>query len=225
MRLSQSDLSSYLGVAQATLSQATSNGHRCKGHQVRAWAVYDGAGRVAGYDVPTHVMQQAADADAADADATGFGASLVDQIPQSIDQHRANPLPSGETVDASTSVSLLPQGEDYFRPASSGGAAYVMGKAIEADNRTSRGSVMLAGLTIGGLTGWEISGKHPAGGFAGAVLGCLAVWIGFDSVQADAVPRSEPGGVGGHSPRSLPRQRVQGRGTASLPAVRTTGST
>lgn len=56
MRLSQKELADYLGVARASLSEATSEGHKCKGYPVRAWAHYDGAGRVAGYDVPDRVM-------------------------------------------------------------------------------------------------------------------------------------------------------------------------
>lgn len=56
MRLSQKELADYLGVARASLSEATSEGHKCKGYPVRAWAIFDGAGRVAGYDVPDRVM-------------------------------------------------------------------------------------------------------------------------------------------------------------------------
>lgn len=56
MRLSQKELADYLGVARASLSEATSEGHKCKGYPVRAWAIFDGGGRVAGYDVPDRVM-------------------------------------------------------------------------------------------------------------------------------------------------------------------------
>lgn len=58
MRLSQSDLADFLGVAQPSLSEATSEGHKCRGYPVRSWAVFDGAGRVAGYDVPERVMKR-----------------------------------------------------------------------------------------------------------------------------------------------------------------------
>jgi len=56
VRLSQKELADYLGVARASLSEATSEGHKCKGYPVRAWAIFDGGGRVAGYDVPERVM-------------------------------------------------------------------------------------------------------------------------------------------------------------------------
>ena len=99
MRLSQSDLASYLGVAQATVSQATSRGHKCRGYPVRAWAVYDGAGRVAGYDVPTHVMQRSSETDGSDVDSSAFmaTASILDSSTSgsadapATDQVRPNP--------------------------------------------------------------------------------------------------------------------------------------
>lgn len=62
MRLSQGELAKYFGVARATISEATREGYKCKGYPVRSWAIYDGSGRVAGYEVPDHVMDQAAPA-------------------------------------------------------------------------------------------------------------------------------------------------------------------
>jgi hypothetical protein len=219
MRLSQSDLADYLGVAQATLSQATSNGHKCKGYPVRAWAVYDGAGRVAGYDVPTHVMQRATDTEgtADAADAVVAAAPLLDPA-----AHQLRPNPSPAPTDASTNVSLLPKGQDYFRPVGAGGAAYVMGKAVEEDNGTARGAVMIAGVVIGGLAGWEVGDRQPLAGLLGALMGGAAGWIGFQSAtraQVQAGSAAEPGGVGGHEPPSLPRQRVQADDPAPLRTI------
>lgn len=221
MRLSQSDLADYLGVAQATLSQATSNGHKCKGYPVRAWAVYDGAGRVAGYDVPTHVMQQATGGEGT-ADAVAAAAPLLDPV-AAADQLRPNP--SSAPTDASTNVSLLPKGQDYFRPVGAGGTAYVMGKAIEEDNGTARGAVMIAGVVIGGLAGWEVGDRQPLAGLLGALMGGAAGWVGFQSAtqatqaQVQAGSAAEPGGVGGHEPPSLPRQRVQADDSAPLRTI------
>jgi len=58
MRLSQKELADYLGVTRASLSGATGEGHKCQGYPVRAWAIFDASGRVAGYDVPQRVMDR-----------------------------------------------------------------------------------------------------------------------------------------------------------------------
>jgi hypothetical protein len=180
------------------LSQATSNGHKCRGYPVRAWAVFDGAGRVAGYDVPSRVVK---DSGGVQADADGLSFELPSEL-------RENP--SGGSVDASTSVSLLPQGEDYFRPVSSGGGAHVLATAIEHDNGTARGALMVGSVVIGGLAGWEIGDRHPIGGLVGALIGGAAGWIGLGSTGAGD-ERSEPGGLGGHPQTRPPVQRVQDR--------------
>ena len=225
MRISQSDLADYLDVAQATLSQATSRGHKCRGYPVRAWAVYDGSGRVSGYDVPTHVMQQAS---------------------ESIEEPRENPRPKsrglaeaaelvdpsvfgfeppvgGKYVDASQRTSVLPGGEDYFRPVSSGGAAYVVGTAIEHDTGTARGALLVAGTAIGSLTGWQVSDRSPIGALIGAGVGYFAAITGLRSAQAQGeAPRSEPGGMGGQSQPRPPSHRVQRRGAEPPSTERST---
>jgi len=58
VRLSQADLADLLDVSRATVSEATSEGHKCRGYPVRAWAKFDGSGRVSGYDVPSHVVER-----------------------------------------------------------------------------------------------------------------------------------------------------------------------
>jgi len=215
VRLSQADLSDYLDVAQATLSQATSNGHKCRGYPVRAWAVYDGAGRVAGYDVPSRVVKSS---DGLQAETDG----LAFQLPELSPSGRENP--SDGSVDASTSVSLLPQGQDYFRPVSSGGGAHVLARAVAHDNGTARGALMIAGVVIGGLAGWEIGDGHPLGGLLGALIGGGAGWVGLGSTGAGE-DRAEPAGLGGHSQTRLPVQRVQDRSSeAKRGAVRLVGT-
>ena len=217
MRISQGDLAKYLGVARASLSQATSKGHKCKGYPVRAWAVYDGAGRVSGYDVPTHVMQQASES----ADDTlkpvvrenpGLG-FMSQSAPLQIPALSGTKQSENPYIDASQRTSLLPEGEDYFRPAGSAGTAYVMGTAIENDNGTARGALLVAGTAIGGLTGWQVSNESPLGALVGAGIGYFAAITGLRSVLSQGgAPRPEPGGMGGQSQPRLPSHRVQGRG-------------
>ena len=190
MRLSQSDLAEYLGVAQASVSQATINGHKCQGYPVRSWAVYDGSGRVAGYDVPTHVMQQSPESEGASSMPKPVPHNPMENMYNLMDQDRPVHLPGlsipglpsqSSYVDASQRASVLPKGQDYFRPASSGGAALVMNTAIRHDNGTARGALLVAGVTIGSLTGWEVSNKNPVGALLGAGIGYLVAVTGVKS--------------------------------------------
>jgi len=193
MRLLQSDLADFLGVRQASLSQATSEGHKCQGYPVRAWAVFDGAGRVAGYDVPEEVMGRS----------DGHTEDGTDSVLPSALSERENPEPTGQ----STNVSLLPQGEDYFRPTSSGGTAYVVGKAIEEDNRTSHGALMVAGSGVGALIGWQTSGRSAAGAAAGALAGAVLAYLGMTlDREQPQVPLDVSRGNG------QPQGKGQGRG-------------
>ena len=225
MRVSQGDLAEYLGVARATLSQATSNGHKCKGYPVRAWAVYDGAARVAGYDVPTHVMKQASESieeprENPERHKRGKGIGLT---PLELVNEENMPSVGGKYVDASQRTSLLPEGEDYFRPVSSGGAAYVIGTAIEHDTGTARGALLVAGTAIGSLTGWQVSDRSPIGALVGAGIGYFAAITGLRSVKAEGeAPRSEPGGMGGQSQPRPPSHRVQRRGAEPSSTERST---
>lgn len=58
MRLSQADLADLLDVTRSAVSKATKEGHKVDGYPVRAWAIFDGAGRVSGYDVPKRVFER-----------------------------------------------------------------------------------------------------------------------------------------------------------------------
>ena len=219
MKLSQADLADYLGVARATLSQATSNGHKCKGYPVRAWAVYDGAGRVSGYNVPTHVMQQASESVEEPRENSQPGRDSTS--PTLFDLLGGENMPTpGEAyiramqsrqVDASQRTSLLPEGEDYSRTVSSGGAAYVVGTAIEHDNATSRGALFVVGTAVGGLTGYHVGDKSPTGALVGAGLGLFAAIMGVQSVGAER--RREPNGM--ERAQLDPSRRV--RGNEQLP--------
>ncbi len=86
--ISGKELAKRLGVASATLCQATSNAHLCRGHTVSAWAVRSPSGRVIGYEVPAYVA-----------------ATLTPSLPLV----RVNPSPSGD--GQSKEASLPPFGK------------------------------------------------------------------------------------------------------------------
>ena len=183
MRLSQADLATFLDVSRAAVSQATKNQHKCGGYPISAWAVYDGAGRVTGYDVPDHIVKDrkreepSSDASSAplvasptsQAQPTEAASALLDeeQIREILhtELQRQNPTER----DSRSENRSNERREDYMRPASVGGLSYVMAKAIDGDSGTARAAVISAGTLFGGLVGHEVS-KHWAGALAGALL-------------------------------------------------------
>ena len=211
MRVSQSNLADYLGVAQSTVSKATSNLHKCAGYPVHAWAKFDGSGRVTGYDVPERVMRRPSPASvqdepeetlpamaSKDPSESGGVFSLERFVRESSEWPGIPGFPdlrdsgldlglddmqAGLVVDASRRTSLLPEGEDYLSAVSSGGTAYVMHAAIESDNGTARGAMMIGGTAIGGLTGFYVTDGDPIGAAVGAGIGWLATWTGIRSAN------------------------------------------
>lgn len=196
MRLSQKDLAEFLGVSRAAISQATKRGHKCEGYPVRAWAKVDASGRVTGYEVPDRVVKRGHQPE-------------EDMSPDEPDQtaltERETKLPSilgGQPfvpqVDSSTRVSLLPEGEDYARTASAGGTAYVVGKAIEEDNATAHGAVVVAGGGIGALIGGMAANQDDAANtaFSALVGGLLGATAGYIGIKAGENP---------------PKERIEGR--------------
>lgn len=221
MILSQSDLAKHLGVTPASVSQATSRGYKCGGYPVEEWAICNESGRVSGYKVPEGLFDEKPSSDICDDEQpesqSNMSAGSSDQqvpmgrslaaVPPSNPQplfSYINGLPTVDPlndfqVDASQRTSLLPEGQDYFRSAGAGGAAYVMKAAIDQDNGTARGAVMVGGTTIGGLTGWYVTDKDPMGALIGAGIGWLAAITGIQS------SKTEQERVSGSQQR-LPRQ-------------------
>lgn len=218
MRLSQKDLAEFLGVSRAAVSQATKRGHKCEGYPVRAWVKMDASGRVTGYEVPDHVVKR--------------GQPEEEVSPDEPDQtaltEREAKLPSilgGQPfvpqVDSSTRVSLLPEGEDYARTASAGGTAYVVGKAIEEDNATAHGAVVVAGGGVGAFIGGMAADHDDAASTAlGALVGgLLGVTAGYVGIKAGENPpksrveggRSERGMSGRRNGRESERARTNGQ--------------
>jgi len=209
MRLSQKDLADFLGVSRAAVSQATERGHKCKGYPVRAWAEVDASGRVTGYDVPDHVVKRGRPEED----------TIREKPAKTPTKEREPKLPSileGQSllpqVDSSTRVSLLPEGEDYARTASAGGTAYVVGKAIEEDNATAHGAVIIAGGGIGSLIGGMAADQDDStstafgtlvGGLFGVAAGCIGIKVGSNpprgqSGEGRAEKRAGPGEMEGN---------------------------
>ena len=80
-------------------------------------------------------------------------------------------LPGGTVPAHYQNASVLPPGEDYFRPAAAVSAAAVVRKAIEEDNPAGR-ALMVVGTGLGaGFLAHEMSEGSSVAGFLGALIG------------------------------------------------------
>jgi hypothetical protein len=124
-----------------------------------------------------------------------------------------------------TYASLLPEGEDYSRTASAGGAAYVMGKAIEEDNSTSHGATMAAGAGVGGVIGMCAASESEStstvtGALVGSVFGAVTTYLGMAS---DFDGSGNPALGEGSKPKGLPARSEQNRSSKETNANRARG--
>ena len=241
MRLSQADLADLLDVSRATVSEANSEGHKCRGYPVRAWAKFDGSGRVSGYDVHSRVVERSNPAGSGGSDGPPLTEREIAEkemewemewARQEMERGKKSPEPFNKTY-----ASLLPEGEDYSRTASAGGAAYVMGKAIEEDNSTSHGATMAAGAGVGGVIGICAASESEStstvtGALVGGLFGGAATYLGmasdFDGSENPALGEgSKPKGLPARSEQSkLPEQTNEDRtrGNQSNRTVAVNGS-
>jgi hypothetical protein len=201
MILSQTDLADHLGVTPASVSQATSRGHRCKGQPVQEWAIHDKSGRVSGYRVPDAALDEVMGLETDSAHPGGER----DNGAQSSDQMSSGPLatlaqlPDPGTsyawnkqlalaaepltyapVDASHRTSLFPEGQSYFGAATAVAGGQTASAAISEDNRTSRAVVTIGATLAGAYMGMEVAPKRKeAGAAVGALLGLGTALMGF----------------------------------------------
>jgi hypothetical protein len=218
MRLSQKDLAEFLGVSRAAVSQATKRGHKCEGYPVRAWAKVDASGRVTGYEVPDRVVKRGHQPEGNMSSEEPDQAALTEREP------KLSSILGGQSfvpeVDSSTRVSLLPEGEDYARTASAGGTAYVVGKAIEEDNATAHGAVMVAGGGVGALIGGMAADHDDAastalgalvGGLLGVTAGYAGIRVGENLPKGRIEGRRSERGMSGRRSGELERARTNGQ--------------
>jgi len=148
---------------------------------------------VTGYDVPDRVVKRGQPEESTSREEPAQTAlttqssartALTTQETSLLSVLGGNPRVPTPHVDGSTRISLLPEGEDYARTASAGGTAYVIGKAIEKDNATAHGAVVVAGGGIGSLIGGMAASQDEDasptfGAFVGGLLGVGAGCIGI----------------------------------------------
>ncbi|WP_441001146.1 glycine zipper family protein [Fodinibius sp. SL11] len=162
--LNGKQLAEVLDVAAPSLSEAVKKRYNCGGYPVYEWAVETDTGRIKGYDVP------------------GFLVSGEHQKPEK----RTNPedsLPNKPKISPNkgkksttkpeqiiNNYSLLPEGEDYVRPAGMVTLPLVLKKALDQDTPQSRAVIGAIIAMLGAITGHAVS-NNTTGAGVGAMAG------------------------------------------------------
>lgn len=115
-------------------------------------------------------------------------------------------------------TSLLPPGEDYFRPTAAASTGMVLKTAIEQDNGVAQAMTLAGAGGIGAVVGGTLAGEERSG--AGGLLGLLAgaglsAWaMGLLDEATDAAPETES------SPPAIPAQTGERVATEEPPPRR-----
>lgn len=164
--LNGKQLAEVLDVAPPSLSQAVKQGHNCAGYPVCEWAVETDSGRIKGYEVPEFLVSgedQKTEERANPKKKTPNEANISPNKDQ-------KPVNQGQNV--THNYSLLPQGEDYVRPAGMVSLPLVLKKALDRDTPQSRAIISVISTLLGAITGHAVANNAAGAGVgAGAGLG------------------------------------------------------
>jgi hypothetical protein len=156
--LNGKQLAEVLDVSPPSLTEAVKNEYNCGGYPVSEWAIVSDTGRIKGYDVPESLV------------------SGEHQKPEK----RANPQEShpnklkispkksqkveNKAQNAIHNYSLLPEGEDYVRPAGMITLPLVLKKALDKDTPQSRAVIGVLSALLGAITGHAVSNNATGAG-------------------------------------------------------------
>ena len=162
--LNGKQLAEVLDVAAPSLSEAAKKRHNCGGYPVYEWAVETDKGRIKGYKVPEFLV------------------SGEDQL-QEKRQNPIDEMPNKLTISPNkgkkstnkpeqiiNNYSLLPEGEDYVRPAGMVTLPLVLKKALDQDTPQSRAVIGAIIAMLGAITGHAVSNNATGAGI-GTIAG------------------------------------------------------
>lgn len=164
--LNGKQLAEVLNVSAPALSEAVKKGYNCAGYPVGEWAEETDSGRIKGYVVPDFLVSEE--------NVTETRLNPIKETSNSplINLNKVIKAPEEASHMTNNNYSLLPEGEDYFRPIGMITLPSVLKKALEQDTPQSR-AVIAGGLAaLGALVGHAVSDNATGAGVgAGAALG------------------------------------------------------
>lgn len=162
--LNGKQLAEVLDVAAPSLSEAVKKRYNCGGYPVYEWAVETDTGRIKGYEVPEFLVS-------GKDQLQEKRQNPIDQTPNKLtispnkDKNRSN-----KPEQIINNYSLLPEGEDYVRPAGMVTLPLVLKKALDQDTPQSRAVIGAIIAMLGAITGHAVSNNTTGAGI-GAMAG------------------------------------------------------
>jgi len=162
--LNGKQLAEVLDVAAPSLSEAVKKRYNCAGYPVYEWAVETDSGRIKGYEVPEFLVS-------GEVQIQEKRQNPIDETPNKLtispnkDKKSAN-----KPEQIINNYSLLPEGEDYVRPAGMVTLPLVLKKALDHDTPQSRAVIGAIIAMLGAITGHAVSNNTTGAGI-GALTG------------------------------------------------------
>lgn len=162
--LNGKQLAEVLDVAAPSLSEAVKKRYNCAGYPVYEWAVETDTGRIKGYEVPEFLVS-------GEDQLQEKRQNPIDETPNKLtispnkDKNRSN-----KPEQIINNYSLLPEGEDYVRPAGMVTLPLVLKKALDQDTPQSRAVIGAIIAMLGAITGHAVSNNSTGAG-VGAMAG------------------------------------------------------
>jgi hypothetical protein len=164
--LNGKQLAEVLGVTAPSLSQAAKDGYCCGGYPVVEWAVETNSGRIKGYEVPDFLVSGD---DKRPENRTNPEENTPNEVNNSPNKDQK---PVNQVQDVIHNYSLLPEGEDYVRPAGMVSLPLVLKKALDKDTPQTRAVISVISTLLGAITGHAVTNNAAGAGVgAGAGLG------------------------------------------------------
>lgn len=162
--LNGKQLAEVLDVATPSLSEAVKKRYNCAGYPVYEWAVETNTGRIKGYEVPAFLVS-------GEDQLPAKRQNPVDEAPNKLTIHpNKGKNRSNKPEQIINNYSLLPEGEDYVRPAGMVTLPLVLKKALDQDTPQSRAVIGAIIAMLGAITGHAVSNKATGAG-VGAMVG------------------------------------------------------
>ena len=174
--LNGKQLAEVLNVSPPSLTEAVKNEYNCGGYPVAEWAIVSDTGRIKGYDVPEYLVS-------GDHQKPEELANPEEILPN---KPNISPNKGQKTVNQGQNVihnySLLPEGEDYVRPAGMITLPLVLKKALDKDTPQSRAVIGVLSALLGAITGHAVSNNATGAGI-GAFSGLGVAILMFKYVN------------------------------------------
>ncbi len=162
--LNGKQLAEVLDVAAPSLSEAVKKRYNCGGYPVYEWAVETDTGRIKGYKVPEFLVSGEDQLQEKRQNPTDKTPTQLTNSPNKGKKSRNKP------EQIINNYSLLPEGEDYVRPAGMVTLPLVIKKALDQDTPQSRAVIGAIIAMLGAITGHAVS-NNATGAGVGAIAG------------------------------------------------------